>query len=1111
MSPKDPATPEKATTVRLLLRSTPQVKLPDDRLLALNERDGAMLAYLAVAGATPRTQLAAMLWPDSNEAQARNALRQRVFLLRRQVGADLVIGRNTLALADGVVHDLESAESVLGEMAFPALAELQNWLHGERQRMQMHQQGNLRQQLVAHEANAHWEEALQVALRLLAMDPTAELSHRQVIRLHYLRGDRAQALLAFDRCAAILKDEVGTAPSTETMALLDSIQANTLPVGRLPGAAIPAAVLRPPLLVGRSREWRSLQLAWADCQPCLVIGDAGMGKSRILTDFVQAHATHSHAFALVSARPGDERSPYALLARLVRAWLQMPGCQALPESVRRELARIVPELGDAEPLNSDTQKTRFAAALAALQDYAKQAGLNVTVLDDLHFADVASLDLLASLIEPGHRWFFACRESELSAAGRNFIHALGGDSAMPSVALKPLTLADIAELLDSLGVPSLDPAALAPVLLQRSGGNPLFILETIKAMLLQGPDCASGLDTPRGLPVVARISALIERRLGHLSADAVKLARLAAVAGQEFSTGLACAVLQQSALDLTDAWAELEAAQVLRGGSFAHDLIYQSALESVPQPIRQLLHLDIARYLCNQPIRPARLAAHWEQAHAWEQAGRCWLLAAQESGLQVLPGERAVLLLCAAQCFDKAELQDDRFDALLLRVIALADIELGACALQAMAEVQGLASSLDQKLREISTRAQILSYRADANAIAVAEEGYQMAQACGRTDMMVACALPLAARLGDARRIHEGLHLLLPLREWVHANQSVVARAEFEHALAMALDQANQLAEALLAWNNAMELARQGNATVIAARALANKGATLAKMGLISEAAGLTRQGLAAMALDPGAKGRPYQTLSSLAHRLRDMGHYREAIELFESAVESFTASGVRYSQHMAQDRLSQLWLQLGQPARAKRLLQNDASDLPLALAVMRIVHRADLAYHLGQDALTPIRQAMAMVEDRPDDIYARIVNLFACAYVSPEEAEAMGASLAAWAARHQRMGVALAGHVRAAGAALRLGAPDRAMPHVDNALHLSKTYLPDSFYLPELWLTAARVMQAAGQMTQASEQVLLGQKWIERTAKDHVPADFRESFLDRNPVNLALRQFKLT
>ncbi|HEX3142234.1 MAG TPA: hypothetical protein VHQ87_19405, partial [Rhizobacter sp.] len=110
--------------MHLELAAIPCLVVPDGRVIPLGPRDGALLAWLALEGPTPRARLAQLLWPESEPEAARNALRQRLFHLRRAAGTDLVVGSHTLALAEGIAHDLLDADSVLGETTHEFGAEL---------------------------------------------------------------------------------------------------------------------------------------------------------------------------------------------------------------------------------------------------------------------------------------------------------------------------------------------------------------------------------------------------------------------------------------------------------------------------------------------------------------------------------------------------------------------------------------------------------------------------------------------------------------------------------------------------------------------------------------------------------------------------------------------------------------------------------------------------------------------------------------------------------------------------------------------------------------------------------------------------------------------------
>ena len=75
-------------------------------------------------------------------------------------------------------------------------------------------------------------------------------------------------------------------------------------------------------------------------------------------------------------------------------------------------------------------------------------------------------------------------------------------------------------------------------------------------------------------------------------------------------------------------------------------------------------------------------------------------------------------------------------------------------------------------------------------------------------------------------------------------------------------------------------------------------------------------------------------------------------------------------------------------------------------------------------------------------------------------------------------------------------------LPHAEAALHLAGSREPDSFYLPELWLVLARARLTLGHADAAARAAADGVAWVRRVAQHHVPAEFQDSFLHRNPIN---------
>lgn len=664
-TPAQLAQPAKRPSVgQLRLTSAPHCVRSDGTAVALAVRDAALLAWLALEGPTPRARLGALLWPDSEAAAARNALRQRLFMLRKSLGFDAVVGSVTLALTTGLTHDLDDADSVLGDAAPAAAGEFAAWLEQQRSRRRGRLQQSLTELAQMAEDARDWPDALGHAREALALEPLSEAAHRRVIRLHYLAGDRAAALLAFDHCEQVLKDEVGAAPSAETLALLATVDRGAASGALSVGNAVPASVLRPPRMIGREQELAQLVQGFAGGLVVAVIGEAGLGKTRLLQECAQAQAGLVH----VSARPGDAGVPYASLARLLRAVTALaPSPPVLEDGTRREIARVLPEFDTAAPrIGGEGQRLVLQRAVQAL--LASQRNLTGLMVDDLHFADPASLDMLLTLIDatgssdgqreagltaaPPLRWALAYRPAEAGSPLHGLHDALVEQVRLQPLGLAPLDEVALAALVDSLCLPGVDGRTLAPGLRQRTGGNPLFVLETLKQAWVE--HTLDRLADAQQLPRPLSVGRLIQRRVGQLSPPALALARVASIAGLDFEIALAEQVLGVSAMQFADALNELEAAQVLRGDAFAHDLVFEAVLASVPTTIAARTHGQVAAWLEARAGEPARIAAHWLAAgephkavpHLTRSAQRAH--AAWQRGVAAELHEQAATILLAA-------------------------------------------------------------------------------------------------------------------------------------------------------------------------------------------------------------------------------------------------------------------------------------------------------------------------------------------------------------------------------------------------------------------------------------------------------------------------------
>jgi DNA-binding SARP family transcriptional activator len=617
---------------RLELLGGARLDGPAVRVERLERKTAALLAYLALRGPSPRAPLAGLLWPDSKRETGRNNLRQLLRRLREAAGTPLVDAEeDTLRLSPGLACDAvrlveavstgrhAEAGRMEGELlhghAYDDCGELGEWVRHQREHLR-----ELRRRACEAEADRLEREeqpraALEWNLRVLEEEPTCESAWRRAMRLHRALGDRASALRAYDRCRAVLERELGTPPMEETQALARELEQGP-PEGvsaRPPRHELPLSVLRPRVLAGRARQWAQLEAAWKARIPAFVVSEPGMGKTRLLTEFA---ATCGRPI-LFASRPGDTTVPFASHARFWRLMLAQRPDVVLPPWVRRELARLLPELEDGDPPPAgEVNKVRLFGAMLELLLHTGGA-FGTVVADDLQYMDASSFEAISNMVATATDTGLLPRLPHLLAGLRRgeapeveaLIRRMADAGLAVRVELEPLTASEVAELLSGVDVP--EATGLAEPLTLFTGGNPLFVVETLKSLIESG-ELSRGL--PRSLPPKGKVGAILEGRLERLSPQALQLARTLAVARQQFSLELAAHVLDAHPLHVAQAWQELLAAQIVREHWFTHDLLYEAVLQHLPGPVKTWLHRRVAERLSTEQTPAALLVHHWSEA-----------------------------------------------------------------------------------------------------------------------------------------------------------------------------------------------------------------------------------------------------------------------------------------------------------------------------------------------------------------------------------------------------------------------------------------------------------------------------------------------------------------
>lgn len=940
---------------------------PDGMPHPLERKHAAVLAWLWLEGPTPRSRLAGLLWPDVPEERARGNLRQRLLRLRREAGEIITDTAGLLALGPGVrvLPPDPPGAPLLQNLDFDDCEAFARWLDGrreaERERRKREWLAEVREAMSSAQGE-RLDDALYAADQLLQTDRESEEAYRVLMEVYYLRGDHAAALSAFDRCRDMLRRLYGVSPSAATRQLGDTLLAAARAAKATQDAqaawaptppghrTIPATVLRPPRLVGRGAALQALRQAWfAGRLPC-VAGPAGVGKSRLLADWSAALGP----VTLAMARPGDAVLPYASLSRLLLAALerfQPP----LDSAHARQAARLLPRLAalpglaglTVEPIRTDYERNQALLALAQLMADCMQRGAVAFVLDDLQFADSASVTALRVLAErdednEGHglRFAFGLRPEEAGAEVEALMVSLEAGRHWQRIDLAPLSADAAAELLDSLAVPAFDARAWSGPIWQQVGGNPAFLLESVKLLLSTD---AVALPNARAavlpnaqaavLPLPASIEAVIQRRIELLSPRARHLAQLAAIAGSGYSIPLAAAALACAPIELSEPLRELELRQVFYGRQFVHDVIASVTRAAVPKAVADFMHRFVAEHLQQQGGDAAQIADHWWACGEWRLAGRAFRLAAQAAGTAALANEQAALLDRAIAAFEcDAAAHDELFAAVEDRANVFESTDHEGLRPQLVQRLQSLARSEAQQLTALNHHNGWLANLAQPLEEDRLQAGIARGLAVGRPDLAWLLARTLGLHWGMNNRAAEGLALLAEHERWVDSEGDADAQAQYRIARSSIHAFGDHLPEAIAEARLAVAAAAKAGDWPNALPAMSNLGVMHYWRGEYAAAHEVLAQARAHRERLYGGRGSGIKIDIHLGAVLYELGHADEARTMLEAALaemQRWPDNDYRRTECLlAHNHLAQMFLALGQHQDAAAALAHDATGV---------------------------------------------------------------------------------------------------------------------------------------------------------------------------------------
>ncbi|MBI4391056.1 MAG: AAA family ATPase [candidate division NC10 bacterium] len=494
--------------------------------------------------------------------------------------------------------------------------------------------------------------------------------------------------------------------------------------------------------VGREAEIDQLRKALDQArggrgQVVAVVGEPGVGKSRLFYEFVHSHRTHGWLILESGSASYGKATPYLPVIDLLKGYCKIEDRadtrtirakvtgtvltldETLKETIPAVLALLeaLPEDGPFARLDPLLRRQRTLEAIKRLLLRESQVQPLLLVIEDLHWIDAETQAVLDSLIES----LPTAAILLLVNYRPEYRHGWGNKTYYRQIRIDPLPPESAEELLQALLGANGALAALKHLLIERTQGNPLFLEESVRTLIetqvLVGERGAYRLaKTLPAIQVPPTVQAVLAARIDRLPPEEKRLLQCAAVIGEEVPFALLQAIAEEPEEALRLRLSHLQAAEFLYEASlfpdlaytFKHGLTYQVAYQSLLQERRRALHAHIVEVLerlyANRLAEQVdRLAHHAFRGEVWAKAAaysrQAGAKAAARSAYREAAGCSEQALAALAHLPEARETLEQAIDLRLdLRNFLLALGEYGRI-LDRLREAEALAESLQDQRR----------------------------------------------------------------------------------------------------------------------------------------------------------------------------------------------------------------------------------------------------------------------------------------------------------------------------------------------------------------------------------------------------------------------------
>lgn len=919
----------------------------DGRVVEVDTRKAiALIAYLAVTGeAASRDVLSGLLWPDYDQSSARAALRRTLSVLNKAVGEGILeIERERLRVVpngglwvdvnefyrlsavSGNLESLAGAASLardnfLSGFSLRDSAEFDNWQFFQSERIGRDLAGVLERLVVGYEQLDMSDQAIEHARRWLALDPLQEDPHRRLMALYAQSGQRGAALRQYRECVRILDQELGVAPLPETTALYQSILENRYETPRKPAAAQatradePAAAVEPVAheaslagypFVGREQERELLQTAYEKSRGghlAVLEGEAGIGKSRLAEEFLIQAERRGARVVRIRCYEGETGLAYGPfisgMGELFNRQEEATPFQKLPPMALAEAARLLPDISSRIPDLPEPPALEGPGAQGRFFESLRQVfvGLlsgdppGILFLDDVQWADAASLDLLAYFLRrlKGASLLvlatFRIDSTERADRIQQILHEAQRGGSLTRILLDRLSPEDVDRMIHLAGAGL--PEETAARLFAETEGLPFFIVEYLSSL-------RKGVPQPEGeweLP--ASIRDLLLYRMSEVDEAARQLLSTASVIGHSFDLSLLREASGRSELETVNGVEALLAANLVverqaQGEpgvvvyDFTHEKLRSLAYQETSLARRRLLHRRVAEALSG-PVGTGR-----------DRGALAGLVASHYH----LAGNDASAAAYYQQAGDYARAVFANVEAIAAYEAALASGYQDPAKLH---EAIGDLKTLQGEYGQAITRYETAAAMADASCQA------RLERKLGNVH----------ARLGDWELAVSHYQRALESPELCGQAEQAGIYADWSHAAS----QSGENEEAQRLGQQSLRLAEKGNDQLSLAQAHNALGILNRREGNPAEAVRHLRESLA-IARELANPGAEIAALNNLALALAESAELDQAIQLTRQAFSLCRQVGDRHREAALLNNLADLSYEAGNPDDAMQYLR---------------------------------------------------------------------------------------------------------------------------------------------------------------------------------------------